>query len=84
MSNPVITEPPAAEVERLVPFNEYAAARRHLLPSDESARWFLRVNKAALVEEGALLFLAGRWWADPSRCDEAIVRIGERRAREML
>lgn len=54
-----------------------------LLPSDESARWFLRQYKRTLVESGALPMIGGRWMTDPTRADEALLEIGERKAREV-
>ena len=74
----VIEAPP--DVAALTPTARYAQERRHLFPSDESIRWFLRQHKPELVEAGALLMVAGRWMADPSRFDAKVIEIGRRLA----
>lgn len=72
---------PAEQVDGLCTLDAYHDTRGHLFPSMESLRWFVRKNRAALVAAGALLMITGRWMADPSRFDAAVVKIGQRAAR---
>lgn len=65
-------------VSSLTPTTTYAQERRHLFPTDESIRWFVRRHKLELIQAGALLMVSGRWLADPAILDEKVVEIGRR------
>jgi hypothetical protein len=85
MQDETISPPaPAAEASstRLQEPNDYRAGRAHIFPSQESFRWFLRNNRAELVEAGALLIPTGRWLVQPDLFDRCLVVIGLRRAAE--
>lgn len=60
---------------------QYRAERTHVYPSAESLKWFVRKNRAQLVEAGALLKPTGRVLVKPDAFDRAVVDIGLRRAR---
>ncbi len=59
---------------------EYVAQRQHLFPSQPSFDWFVRRNRSALVQAGALLRPTGRWLVEPAAFDAAILTIGAQRA----
>lgn len=44
--------------------------------SEQSARWMLRQHARRLVEAGALLLIAGRYFVVPSRFRREVVAIG--------
>ena len=64
-------------VDRLVTPSDYQAARARIFPSESSLRWHLRVHRAELVAEGAVVRLAGRLLIDPDLFDEAILKIAK-------
>lgn len=49
-------------------------------PSIDSIRWFVRRNRGALVERGALIVVTGRMRFHPGRFKRAAVEIGQRAA----
>ena len=49
-------------------------------PTKDSASWFVRQNRAALVECGALIIIAGRMRFHPGRFKQAAVEIGQKAA----
>jgi hypothetical protein len=46
----------------------------------DSLRWYVRQNRAALVDQGALIIVAGRMRFNPSRFKQAAVSIGRKAA----
>ena len=44
----------------------------------DSLRWALRAHRAALVESGALIIVAGRMKVHPERFKKTVVAIGQR------
>lgn len=49
-------------------------------PTVDSVRWYVRQNRVALVEQGALIVVAGRLRFNPPRFKLAAVSIGRRAA----
>jgi len=49
-------------------------------PTLDSLRWALRVHRAALVDAGAVILVAGRMRIHPDRFGKEIVAIGKRSA----
>ncbi len=49
-------------------------------PSIDSLRWFVRRNRSALVERGALIIVTGRMRFHPDRFKQAAVEIGKQAA----
>lgn len=68
-------------VEGLMRPEDYRAARPQLYPSEHSFRWFLRRNRAELVAAGAIICPTGCWLVRPQEFDQAVIEIGQRRAR---
>jgi hypothetical protein len=60
---------------------EYIAQRQHLFPSQPSFDWFVRRNRDALVQAGAMLRPTGRWLVQPDSFDQAVLAIGTQRAK---
>ena len=75
-----VTERPT-ELSGLVPLARYAEARPHVFQSQESVRWFVRRHRGELAESGALLMVAGRWFADAPVFDRVVAEVGRRAAR---
>lgn len=75
------TAPPdAGQATRLQRPDDYRAERPHLYPSADSFRWFVRQNRAALVEARALVCPTGRWLIQPEAFDRVVMDVGARRA----
>lgn len=68
-------------VEGLMRPEEYRAARPQLYPSEQSLLWFMRRNREELVSAGAIIIPNGRWLVCPQEFDQAVIDIGQRRAR---
>jgi hypothetical protein len=64
----------------LIPWDTYQQQNALLFPTPESWRWFVRQNRAELVEAGALCFVAGRLFVLPQAFGQAVVNIGMRLA----
>ena len=67
-------------LDRLVTPSVYQASRDRIFPSESSLRWHLRVHRAELEIEGAVVRLAGRLLVDPDRLDETILKLARRSA----
>jgi hypothetical protein len=65
-----------------LPMDYRTAGRSHLFPSDASLKWFLRFNRAALIDSGAVLKIAGRLVIDAPKMDKAVLRAGHDAIRE--
>lgn len=53
----------------------YAGHSAHF-PSLESLRWFIRINRSALVAAGALLSIRGRVMLDVPRFERVVLDVG--------
>ncbi len=51
-----------------------------VFPTLDSVRWFVRRNREALAEQGALIIVTGRMRFHPARFKAATVAIGQRAA----
>jgi hypothetical protein len=61
---------------------EYREGRQQIYPSPESFRWFVRQNREELVAAGAIVCPTKRWLVQPEAFDQAVMQIGQRRARK--
>lgn len=59
---------------------DYIAQRPEIFPGIESYNWFVRKNREELIAAGALLRPTGRWLVRPEAFDQAVLKIGARRA----
>jgi len=50
--------------------DSWSARNRHLFRSDVSFRWFVRMHQAELIDSGALVKIAGRWFVHTPRWAE--------------
>jgi len=66
----------------LRPLPDYRQNREHVFRSEQSLQWFVRRNKARLVEAGALIMLSGRWHVVPSRFDSIVLEAGQLAAKQ--
>ena len=55
--------------------DEYQKVRQRHFPSKGSLEWYIRVNKSALVEMGAMLKHRGAWHVHADRFDQAVLKI---------
>lgn len=69
------------DVLKLAPLSEYRAQRQHIFPSQPSLDWYLRKNRPGLVENGAMLLLAGRWFVNAERFDAYLLQAGTEAAK---
>ncbi len=63
----------------LTPPRHYQAPRQHVFPSFESLRWFIRRNRALLIERGAITAPAGTVLINEDAFDEVVLDIGKQR-----
>lgn len=71
----------ASDLLALRPLPEYRQSREHVFRSVQSLQWFVRCNKARLVDAGALIMLSGRWHVVPSRFDAIVLEAGQAAAK---
>lgn len=69
-----------SELSELTLLPTYREQRQHIFPSQSSLDWFIRKHRQGLVQAGALLFLTGRWFTDPSKFDSYLIGLGSRQA----
>lgn len=62
----------------LVRIQQYQSERSNVFPSVESLRWYLREHRKGLEGASALLYIAGRLWADPNKFDAYVLDAGRR------
>ncbi len=58
------------------PMEYRADGRTTIFPSEASLGWFIRKNKARLVESGAILAPTGRKLINPQVFDQVVLEIG--------
>lgn len=71
MSNPL---------SHLRTLRQYQAEREELFQSLEGLRWFVRQNRAALLQAGALASWRKELLLDPEKVDAIVVEVAKRRA----
>lgn len=59
---------------------DYGSEREHIFPSKTSLSWFVRRHKTELVDAGALLMIAGRWYVDPDKFDSYVLAAASKAA----
>lgn len=64
--------------------NEYRQQREQMFPSAGSMEWYLRINRSALVESGALLLHAKQWFVVPEKFDGFVLERAQREAQRKL
>ena len=77
MSHPLKAPPP---IERLVAPATYAEMRSHLFASETAVRWFIRMNRPALVKRGGFTIVNGRLFIDRDKFDRVVLEVGQRAA----
>jgi hypothetical protein len=80
---PMAADPHAQPLSRLAPLLPVHACLAHLF-SKSSMQWYVRKNKARLVEAGALLLHCGRWHVDLTVFGQVVHEIAVERARRHL
>lgn len=63
---------------------EYRQRREQVFPSAGSMEWYLRTNRAALVDSGALLLHAKQWFVVPEKFDGFVLERAQHEARRKL
>ena len=61
----------------LVTVTEYRQLRERIFPSDGPLQWYLRQQRKALIESGALLLIAGRHFIHPEKFDACVISAGQ-------
>ena len=74
----------ANAVSALVLLAEYRESRQRFFPSEYSLQWYVRQHKQGLVQAGALLLHAGRWFADAERFDAFVIEAGSKAAQAQV
>lgn len=67
-------------LDEFVDLDTLQAGVATIYPTPDSIRWFVRRNRDALVERGALIVITGRMRFHPGRFKQAAVEIGQRAA----
>lgn len=70
--------------DSLVPLSEYRQHRQRFFPSEGSLDWFLRKHRAELIEAGALLLHANKYFANTEAFDGVVVKAGSEAAKRQL
>ena len=70
------------DTRRPVSLQTYQRLSSEVFPTEESLKWFIRRNRAELVQGGALVMPNGKKLAVVDRFDQAVDAIGRRRAQE--
>ena len=70
------------DVLQLRTLEDFQVERPLLFQSASSLEWFVRCNKAELIEAGALIKPAGRWLVQPAAFDAVFLAIGKRIAQQ--
>lgn len=71
-------------LDDLVTPDQYRAQRSCFFPSEGSLQWYLRCRRADLVECGAIVLHAGRWYVVPARFGAYVLKAGAEAARRQL
>lgn len=71
-------------IDSLVLLSEYRQQRQRFFPSEGSLQWFLRQHRAELIEAGALLLHAGKYFANPETFDAFVMKAGSEAAKRQL
>lgn len=64
------------DLSELCKLPEYRAQRAHIFETQSSLDWFVRRQKTALVQAGALRLLNGQWHALPRVFDAVVLQVG--------
>ena len=67
-------------LDEFVDLETLQASVSNTFPTVDSVRWYVRQNRADLVDQGALIVVAGRLRFNPPRFKLAAVSIGRRAA----
>jgi hypothetical protein len=70
----------APKLDGLYEIEAFQEANAHLWPSLHSLRWFIRMQKRQLIEEQALVLIAGRHMIHGQNFLSALVKIGTQAA----
>ena len=60
----------------------YREHRQHIFQSDSALQWFVRKHRQALVADGALMLIAGRWHAHETNFDAYVMKSGSSAAKK--
>lgn len=75
-----MTETEIPSLDEFVDLATLQASVATTFPTVDSVRWYVRQNRVALVEQGALIIVAGRMRFNASRFKLAAVSIGRKAA----
>lgn len=70
----------ATPLDAFVEFQDLHQSVQSIFQTEDSLKWFLRRNRAKLVDSGAMIIIAGRMRFHPERFKQTAVEIGQRAA----
>lgn len=73
-----------SNLSQLTPLAMYREQRELIFASKHSLDWYVRRHRNDLIEGGALLLVAGRWFADAERFDAYVMAQGAATAKAHL
>jgi hypothetical protein len=62
----------------------YRLGRTHIFQSEGSLQWYVRGNRDALINAGALVLIAGQWYAHSDKFDAFVLDVGETAAKQKV
>ena len=68
-------------LNQLRKLSAYRQQREHIFPSYQSLQWFVRRNRGALIDAGALVMLTGQWHAHEAAFDAYVLQAGAEAAK---
>jgi hypothetical protein len=62
----------------------YRLGRTHIFQSAGSLQWYLRKHRDRLIRAGALVFIAGQWYARSEQFDAFVLEAGQTAAKQQV
>jgi hypothetical protein len=62
----------------------YRLGRAHIFQSEGSLQWYVRKHRDRLIGAGALVLIAGQWYAHGDKFDAFVLEVGETAAKRQV
>jgi hypothetical protein len=78
------TQPQLSDLMSPDDYPNSSTDRKRFFPSVYSLQWYIRKNRDALIQHGALLLIAGRYYVQPGSFDACVVQLGSQAAQRRI